>query len=69
MHLISTVVCQMSALYCGEGGLEIFLYTQMSIKCFECAITEIYLSLVARNLLKYVLLFFFFLETYRLIGR
>ena len=42
----------------------------MSLQCVECAITEIYLLLVARNLLRYMLLFIFFgFETYRLIGR
>jgi hypothetical protein len=51
LHLISTVVCQMSTLYCGKGGVQkYFLYTQMTIQCVECAITEIYLLLVARNL-------------------
>ena len=33
----------------------------MSIQCVECAITEIYSLLVARNLLKYNLLLFIFL--------
>jgi hypothetical protein len=33
----------------------------MSLQCVECAITEIYLLLVARNLLKYMLLFIVFL--------
>ena len=50
LHLISTVVCQMSTLYCGGGVQKYFLYAQMSIQCVECAITEIYLLLVARNL-------------------
>jgi hypothetical protein len=47
------------------------LLAQMSIQYVECAITEIYLLLVARNLLKYILLLFIFFgfETYRLIGR
>jgi hypothetical protein len=53
-----TIVCQMSTLYCGKkGGVQkYFLLAQMSIQCVECAITEIYLLLVARNLLKYILL-------------
>ena len=53
LHLISTVVCQMLTLYCGKGGggvQKYFLYAQMTIQCVECAITEIYLLLVARNL-------------------
>ena len=33
----------------------------MSFQCVECVITEIYLLLVARNLLKYILLLFIFL--------
>jgi hypothetical protein len=54
LHLISTVVvvCHLSTLYCGRGGgvQKYFLYVQMSIQCVECAITEVYLLLVARNL-------------------
>jgi hypothetical protein len=41
-----------STLYCGEGGHKYLRYAQMSLQCVECAITEIYLLLVARNLLK-----------------
>ena len=41
------------------GVQKYFLYAQMTIQCVECAITEIYLLLVARNLLKYMLLFIF----------
>ena len=53
----------MSIVYCGGVGVQKdFLYSQMSIPCVECAITEIYLLLVARNLLKYILLLFFFLR-------
>ena len=67
----------MSTLYCGQegeggGGVQkYFLLAQMSIQCVECAITEIYVLLVSRNLLKYILLLniFFGFETYRLIGR
>ena len=45
-----------------RGGVQkYFLYARMSIQCVECAITEIYLLLVARNLLKYMLLFIVFL--------
>jgi hypothetical protein len=33
---------------------DAFSYAQMSIQCVECAITEIYLLLVARNILKYI---------------
>ena len=33
----------------------------MSIQSVECAITEIYLLLVARNILKYISLLFIFL--------
>ena len=51
----------MSTLYCGGVGVQkYFLHAQMSIPCVECAITEIYLLLVARNLLKYILLLFIF---------
>ena len=53
----------MSTLYCRRGGgiQKHVLYAQMSIQCFECTITEIYLLLlVARNLLKYILLLFIF---------
>ena len=32
----------------------------MSIQCVECAFTVIYVLLVARNLLKYILLIYFF---------
>ena len=50
-----------------------FLYAKTSIQYVECAITEIYLILVARNILKvhFALIFylFFFFQTYRLIGR
>ena len=63
LQLISTVVCQMLTLYCGKGGRGIqkyFLYAQMTIQCVECAITEIYLLLVARNLYKYILLLYIF---------
>ena len=59
-------------LWKGGGGVQkYFRLAQMSIQCVECAITEIYLLLVARNLLKYILLLFILLsfETYRLIGR
>ena len=58
MDIISTVVCQMSTLYCGKGG---GIHKYLSIQCVECAITEIYLLLVTRNLLKYILLLFIFL--------
>jgi hypothetical protein len=34
----------------GAGVQKYFLYAQMTIQCVECAITEIYLLLVARNL-------------------
>jgi hypothetical protein len=34
----------------GGGVQKYFLYARMSFQCVECAITEIYLSLVARNL-------------------
>jgi hypothetical protein len=37
-----------------------FLYALKSIQCVECGITEIYLLLIAENLLKYILLLFFF---------
>jgi len=45
----------MSTFYCGiverEGGVQkYFLYAQISIQCVECAITVIYLLLVAGNL-------------------
>ena len=51
LHLISTVVRQMSTLYCGKGGVQkYFLYAQMTIQCVECAITELYLLSVARNI-------------------
>ena len=35
-----------------KGGVvqKYFLYDQMTIQCVECAITELYLLLVARNL-------------------
>jgi hypothetical protein len=43
----------------GGGGVQkYYLYAQMSIQCVECAITEIHVLLVARNLLKYILLLF-----------
>jgi hypothetical protein len=42
------------------------LLAQMSIQYVECAITEIYLLLVARNLLKYILLLFIFLVLRRI---
>ena len=49
-----------STLYCGEGGgASIFKVCPMSLQCVECAITEIYLLLVARNLLKYMRLFIY----------
>jgi hypothetical protein len=52
LHLRSTVGCQMSTFYCGGVGVQkYFLHAQMSTPCVECAITEIYLLLVARNLL------------------
>ena len=44
-----------------KGGQKYFLYAQMSIQCVECGIIEIYLLLVAGNLLKYILLWFIFL--------
>jgi hypothetical protein len=67
MYLISTVVCQMSTLYWGKGVVQKYiLLAQMSIQYVECAITEIYLLLVARNLLKYILLLFIFLQSWHL---
>jgi hypothetical protein len=67
MYLISTVVCQMSTLYWGKGVVQKYiLLAQMSIQYVECAITEIYLLLVARNLLKYILLLFVFLVLRRI---
>ena len=57
MHLKPTAGCQISTLIFGFGGggpyaysMKNYLYAQMSIQCVECAITEIYLLLVARNL-------------------
>ena len=64
MHLGSKVGCQMSTLYCGGGGerfQKYVLYAQMSMQCVECVFTVIYLLLVARNHLKYILLLFIFL--------
>jgi hypothetical protein len=55
-----------------KGGVpEIFPVCPEVIQCVECGITEIYLLLVAGNLLKYILLllFVFGFETYRPIGR
>jgi hypothetical protein len=48
------------------GVQKYFLYALKSIQCVECGITEIYLLLIAENLLKYILLLFFFFgfETY-----
>jgi hypothetical protein len=50
----------MPSLNCGKGAgvQKYFLLAQMSILCVECTITEIYLLLVARYLLKYILLLF-----------
>jgi hypothetical protein len=45
----------------GVSSVNFVLYAQMSIQCVEYAITEIYLLLVARNLLKYILLLFIYL--------
>ena len=74
----------MSTFYCGGVGVQkYFLHAQMSTPCVECAITEIYLLLVARNLLYFkrflatnntfcsFLFFLYFLgfETYRHSGR
>ena len=55
-------------LWRGGGVQKYFLYDQMSIQCVECAITEIYLLLVALNV-HFTLIYFFGFETYRLIGR
>jgi hypothetical protein len=44
----------MSTFYCGGVGIQkYFLHAQMSTPCVECAITEIYVLLVARNLLHF----------------
>jgi hypothetical protein len=51
------------------GVQKYFLHAQMSIPCVECAITEIYLLLVARNLLKYILLLFFFIYFFLVLRR
>ena len=59
----------MSTLYCGGGVQTNIMHAQMLIQCFECTITEIYLLLVARNLLKFALFYFLGFETCRLIGR
>jgi len=46
----------------GGGGVQKYsLYAQMSIQCVECGITEIYVLLVARNILKYISLLFIYL--------
>jgi hypothetical protein len=56
----------MSSLFCivwaeRGGALDIyFLYAPMSIYCVGYVFTVMYLLLVARNLLKYILIFFFF---------
>ena len=70
LHLISTVVCQMSTLYCGGGSRNISCMPRCRFNVLNVQLQK-YIYYWSPEIFKspFALIYFFGFETYRLIGR